>query len=105
MTEVVTGAGSVPAVPAHIIPAALPHPNLSSPLARGLSYFHHFEVLLVSDGQRLWDAATAEGKQLLADVKGEKAAHDDVVAAAKAAPALDPAAQTGADVDPTKPTA
>lgn len=75
-------------VPAHIIPAALPHPNTSGPLARGLSYIHHFEIELVSDGSRLWDAASAEGKQLIADIKGEKAAQADTIAAAKAAPAV-----------------
>lgn len=89
MTEVVTGAGLPPSVPAHIIPATLPHPNLSSPLARGVAYLHHFEILLVSDGQRLWDAMSAEGKQVLADIEGEKAAHADAIAASKAAPALE----------------
>lgn len=90
------------AVPAHIIPATLPHPNISSPLARGVQYLHHFEILLVSDGRRLWDAASDEGKQVLSDIKGENAAHADTIAAAKAAPALDPAGavvSTGTDAD------
>lgn len=85
--ETAAGAPANPnAVPAHIIPAALPHPQLSSPLARGIQYLHHFEIALVSDGTRLWDAASAEGKQLIADIKGEKSAQADTIAAAKAAP-------------------
>lgn len=91
-------AKSKPPVPAHIIPAALPHPNTSSPLARGLTYIHHFEVELVSDGARLWDAASDEGKQVIADVKGEKAAAVDAAAASKAAPPM-----AAADTDPAKP--
>lgn len=83
------------AVPAHIIPAELPHPNLQGGmLARGVKYLHHFEILLVSDGQRLWAAASAEGKKIMADIAGETAAHDDAIAAAKAAP---PAAAPATD--------
>lgn len=86
-----TNTGSAPAtaaVPAHIIPTSLPHPNTSGPLERGLTYLHHFEVELISDGRRLWDAASAEGKQLIADIKGEKAASADAAAAAKSAPPM-----------------
>lgn len=96
--ETTTTAAAAPAtaaVPAHIIPAALPHPNTSGPLARGLTYLHHFEVELVSDGARLWDAASAEGKQLLADIQREKSAAADQVAASKAAPPMAAASATG----------
>lgn len=98
MTDETTTEAADPAaaaVPAHIIPAVLPHPQISSPLARGVKYVHHFEILLISDGARLWDAASAEGKQVLADIEGEKSAQADTIAAAKAAP---PAAAQ--DLDP-----
>ncbi len=54
MTDETTTAAANPAptpiaaVPAHIIPAALPHPNTSGPLARGLTYLHHFEAAKVA---------------------------------------------------------
>jgi hypothetical protein len=93
-------AAATPPVPAHIIPASLPHPNIQGGvLARGVKYLHHFEILLISDGQRLWDAASDEGKKVLADIEGEKAAAHDAIAAAKAAqpkPEEGVAAQTGA---------
>ena len=109
MTDETTAEAAAPAaptVPAHIIPAALPHPNISAPLARGIQYMHHFEVLLVSDGVRLWDAASAEAKQLLADIKRENIAHADTVAAAQAAPAISAGvpAQSGTETtDPANP--
>lgn len=97
-------ATSTATVPAHIIPAALPHPNISAPLARGIRYLHHFEIELVSDGARLWDAASAEGKQVLADIKRGQSAAVDAAAAAKAAPSMAAAInEAGATTDPANP--
>lgn len=91
-------------VPAHIIPAELPHPDIQGGvLARGIKYLHHFEILLISDGKRLWDAASAEGKQILADIEGENQAAVDAAAAAKAAPPM--TAQPAADPSNTDPNA
>lgn len=89
-------------VPAHIIPAELPHPTtLGTPLARGIRYLHHFEVLLVSDGRRLWAAASAEGQAVLAMIEGEGKAHEDAIQAHKEAAPMKPdtaAAATAADL-------
>jgi len=35
---------TVKPVPAHIIPAELPHPNISTPLARGIYYGHQAQL-------------------------------------------------------------
>ena len=109
MTDETTTEAAAPAaaaVPAHIIPAALPHPNISAPLARGIQYLHHFEIELVSDGARLWDAASAEGKQVLADIKRGQSAAVDAAAAAKAAPSMAAAInEAGATTDPAAETA
>lgn len=97
------------AVPAHIIPAELPHPNIQGGiLTRGIKYLHHFEIELISDGQRLWAAASAEGKKVLADIEGENQAASDAAAAARAAPPMtaattEAATQAGATDPNAKP--
>lgn len=102
-------AATKPPVPAHIIPAELPHPNtVGGVLARGVKYLHHFELLLVSDGKRLWAAASEEGRAVLAAIEGEKQAEQDVIDAHKTAPAAEAgmAAQAGTaatDKDPANP--
>lgn len=84
---------SASVVPDHVIPAELPHPTtLGTPLARGVKYLHHFELLLVSDGRRLWAAASAEGKAVLAAIEGEKQTDQDAIAAHRAGAAKEPAA-------------
>lgn len=64
-----------------IILAALPHPDISSPLARGVRYQHHFVVDLISDGRRLWHALSDEGQAVLVTIKREVADGKDAAAA------------------------
>lgn len=64
-----------------VILAALPHPDISSPLARGVRYQHHFVVDLISDGRRLWHAMSDEGQAVLVTIKREVADGKDAAAA------------------------
>lgn len=87
------------AIPANVIPTNLPHPIISGPpLARGVRYQHHFVIDLISDGQRLWDVASAQGKKVIAEINGEVAAEKNKgvagATAASAHPAI-PAAGSG----------
>lgn len=52
------------------IPAILTHPEiLGPPLERGARYGHHFVVELISDGKRLWAAASEEGKKVIHEIE------------------------------------
>lgn len=64
-----------------VIIAGLPHPDISSPLARGVRYQHHFAVDLISDGRRLWHALSDEGQAVLVTIKREVADGKDAAAA------------------------
>lgn len=76
---------AIATVPDHLIPLVVPHPvTLGTPLSRGLQYFHHFEVLLVSDGSRLWQAVSEEGKAVLAAIRGEVRADEAAIEAHRA---------------------
>jgi hypothetical protein len=68
------------AAPSDRIEAVVPHPNISAPLPRGVSYLHHFEIELVSCGRRLWAVASAEGQKIMAEARAEKAKMLDLVA-------------------------
>lgn len=99
-TNVSTGVAANPPSTATTIQAPLPHPVMSQPLPRGASYLHHFEVELISDGHKLVAALSAEGKKLLADIRGDKAAAANAVDAHKAALA-DPATDAAKPVPNT----
>lgn len=74
-----------PPVPDNIIVAHLPHPTtLGGPLSRGARYLHHFEHELVSDGSRLWSAASAEGKAIINTLAEESRRERDAIEAHKA---------------------
>lgn len=52
------------------IPAILTHPEIMGPpLERGTRYGHHFVVELISDGKRLWAAASEEGKKVIHEIE------------------------------------
>lgn len=71
---------AAPTAPDHVIPAELPHPQtLGGPLSRGARYMHHFEVELVSDGRRLWAAASAEGKHVINTLAEESRRERDAI--------------------------